>query len=235
MKGTVFLLLAFSGVVGANPLCLTDTLANYQANYTNLATACQVGDKLFYAFNYSVTTSPVSQVGPTNSQVTVTGDPSDPNEPGLIFSSTGWTVSGISNSSFNISIDSNIRFTVSTIGLNPIIHDGSLTFAGTESVTGLGQAQIAETITPQGQASVGIGVDSNAGPFTSVGNFLPVATVAVSKDLVVRIPRVTGPFVASSATITSFREGFSEGVPEPTTFLLIGSGLAGALFFRRRR
>src|SRR5215471_13301817 len=144
MKRTLFLMLASAGMAAANPLCLSDTIANYIANYTSMATACQVGDKLFYNFGYLPTASHAT--APDATQVTVTGDPSNPNEPGLIFASSGWTVSGISTSAFNVNIDSNIRFTVSTIGLNPIIVDGSLTFAGTESVTGLGQAQIAETI-----------------------------------------------------------------------------------------
>jgi hypothetical protein len=233
MKRSVFLLAAFAGMAAANPLCLTDTIANYQANYTTLATACQVGDKLFYAFTYN--SEGINAVAPTGSQVTVTGDPSNPNEPGLIFASSGWTVSGLSTSAFATSIDSNIRFTVSTIGLNPVIIDGSLDFNGRFSVTGLGQAQIGETVTPQGQPGVGLSVDSNAGPFTSVANFTPVSTVTVSKDLVVRLPRTTNTGIPSSATITSFREGFSElGAPEPTSFLLFGSGLAAAFFLRRR-
>jgi hypothetical protein len=152
----------------------------------------------------------------------------------LIFSSGGWTVSGTTNSSFSTFIDSNIRFTVSTIGLSPIIIDGSLNFAGQFAVTGAGQAQVAELLTPQGQAGINLGVDSNAGPFTSVVNFSPVNTVTVSKDLVVRIPRVTdNTGVPSSATISSFREGFSE-IPEPVSFVFLGSGLIGLAFLRRR-
>jgi hypothetical protein len=233
MKQIVLLAVAIAGVASANPLCLSDTMANYQANYATLATACQVGDKLFYAFNYSSTAN--NATAPTNAQVLVNGDPSNPNEPGLIFSSAGWTVSGVTSNQTTF-IDSNIRFTVTTIGLAPIIIDASLDFANQFSVSGAGQAQIGETVTPQGQAGVALAVDSNAGPFTSVAGFTGVNTVSVSKDLVVRIPRSTTTGIPSSATISSFREGFSEvSAPEPTSFLLLVPGLAGLAFLRRRR
>ena len=93
MKRTLLLAVAVAGVAAANPLCTNDTIANYQANYTTLATACQVGDKLFYAFTYTPSSS-ANVTPPTGAQVNVIGDSSNPNEPGLIFSSSGWTVSG---------------------------------------------------------------------------------------------------------------------------------------------
>ena len=50
MKRTVLLLLALGSIAVANPVCTSDTIANYITNYNSLANACMVGDKLFYNF-----------------------------------------------------------------------------------------------------------------------------------------------------------------------------------------
>src|SRR6516162_7831389 len=92
----VFLLVAtaLAGISFANPVC-TGTLQNAVTNYTSLATACQVGDKLFYNFTYSGTSGTANPgAAPSASQVNLANDASNPNEPGLIFSSSFWTVSG---------------------------------------------------------------------------------------------------------------------------------------------
>ena len=84
--------LTLANVLCANPACTSNTIAYYMANYVDQNTACQVGDKLFFGFNYSGTSQ--GSTAPTSTEVNVVGDPSDPNEPGLLFSSSGWTVSG---------------------------------------------------------------------------------------------------------------------------------------------
>jgi hypothetical protein len=229
MKRTVLVLLGFAGIISASPvLCPSNSIAYYQANYTSSSTACQVGDKLFYGFTYSPTSFPDTVVAPQGTQVFVNGDPSNPNEPGLIFSSSGWTLTGASLASV-IFIDATITFSISTVDGRPLIVDSSLSFD--QQVTGLGQTQVGETVTPQGQSSFNLTVTS-AGPFSDVGSFPGVSTVSVSKDLLVRIPK--GADSTSTATITSFREGFSE-TPEPTNFVLMGSSLLGVALLLRRR
>ena len=103
---------------------------------------------------------------PSATEVNIAGDSSNPNEPGLIFSSAKWTVSGTPSTQDNF-IDSNITFSVATFGLVPIMIDASLDFNGQFAVTGVGRAFIGETVTlPGGAGSVGLGVDSNAGPLS---------------------------------------------------------------------
>jgi len=190
-----------------------------------------VGDKLFYDFIYSGTS--IGGVTPVSgSQVNVVGDPSNPLEPGLVFSSTAWTVSSPGGTHGTLDLDSSIQFTVVTVDGRPLIDDASLNFAGHETVTGVAGADIAETVRPDGiPPGISFHVDST-GPFSSTVNFpSPVSLVTVSKDLVVIVP----PNQAGSATITQFREGFSENVPEPVGAFLIGSGLLGFGLLRRRR
>jgi hypothetical protein len=225
-----------ASVVYANPLCTSNTIAYYMANYVDQTTACQVGDKLFFGFNYSGTAAG-GAVAPTSSEVTVNGDPSNPQEPGLLFSSTGWTVSGTATLLNPLYIDSNITFTAAVASSLPLIIDASLDFSGQFSTTGQGVANIGETVLlGSGTGSIALAVDSNAGPFTDVKSFAPVSFVHVSKDLIVTVPR---PFTGSntgSATITSLREGFSEQTaPEPLSAVLFGSGLVALGLIRRRR
>ena len=236
MRRTLLICLALAvlaSIASANPLCTSDTMANYISQYTSIANGCQVGDKLFYNFGYSPTGS--GATAPTSSQVTIVGDPTNAYEPGLIFTSNGWSVSGTSTISSPLYIDSTIFFTVAVVGLQPLIVDASLDFNNNFSVSGQGVADIGETVTfDGGTSSTGLEVDSANGPFTDVKSFAPVSFVRVQKDLLVIVPQGINP-ATGTATITQFREGFSESAPEPVSTLLIGSGLVGLAFLRRRR
>ncbi len=227
-------LAALASVASANPLCASNTIAFYIQNYVDTNTACMVGDKLFYNFNYSGTAA--GATAPTSAQVNVVGDGSNPYEPGLIFSSNGWTVSGTATPSSPLYIDSNINFTVAVIGLLPLIQGATLDFAGQFAVTGQGVSDIGETVTlGAGPTNIGLAVDSNAGPFTDMKTFAPVSFVRVSKDLIVTVPRsLSGP-TTGSASISEFREGFSEVAPEPVSMIMFGSGLVGLAILGRRR
>jgi hypothetical protein len=226
----VAVLAALVNVASAAPvLCGSATVAYYVATYNSLANACQVGDKLFYNFNYSGTQ--VGGLTPVDAtQVNVVGDSSNPDEPGLIFSSTFWTVSSPGGSHGILDLDSSIAFTVQTIDNSARITDASLDFTGGFTVTGTAGADIAERVSPNGvPPAKSFHVDST-GPLSTTVFFDPVSVVTVSKDLVVIIPADS----AGTATITSFREGFSENSPEPVGTILIGSGLLAIGLFRRR-
>jgi hypothetical protein len=233
MRRTILLLAAltaFAGMASAFPMCLNNTATFYQTTYTSAASACQVGDKLFYGFIYSGTA--IGGATPVDgSLVNIVGDPTDPNEPGLVFSSTAWTVSSAGGTHGTIDLDSSFQFTVQTVDGRPLIDDASLNFAGHFTVTGVAGADIAETVRPGGiPPGISMHVDST-GPFlTSVLFTNAVSLVTVSKDLVVIIP----PNQAGSASISSFREGFSENTPEPVSAFLIGAGLLGFGLLRRR-
>jgi hypothetical protein len=233
MRRILFVLAAAIGLANfamANPLCVSgQTVAYYEANYTTLTNACQVGDKLFYGFNYTSIGQNGAATVP-NSAVTVIADPSNPNEPGLIFQGS-WSVSATSPAAAQILQDSNLQFSVSVIGGLALIQDASLNFAGTASSLGGAIAQIAETVILNGgTTSATLKVDTLNGPFRQTVGFAPQSTVRVTKDMFLAIPAgQTG-----SAQVTQFREGFSE-IPEPLTTVLLGSGLVGLGFLRRRR
>uniref|UniRef100_Q01QF6 PEP-CTERM protein-sorting domain-containing protein n=1 Tax=Solibacter usitatus (strain Ellin6076) TaxID=234267 RepID=Q01QF6_SOLUE len=210
------------------PACGANTFDYYMQNYATVSSACAVGDKLFFDFSYLPTNS--GAIAPTGAQVNIVGDISDPNEPGLVFSSSLWTVSA-TNPLRNVYIDASISFTVATMDGAALIKDGTLSFAGTESTTGQGHALIGETlILGGGPPSTTLGVDSIGGPFTSITTFSPVSFVTVSKNLQVNVSAGT----TGTASIASFREGFSE-MPEPVSCVLFGSGLLGLGILRRRR
>ncbi len=227
----VAVLAALVNVASAAPLlCASATAAYYMTTYNSLANACQVGDKLFYNFSYSGTS--IGGLTPVDgSQVNVVGDSSNPNEPGLIFSSNAWTVSSPGGTHGTLDLDSSISFTVQTVDNSAHITGASLDFTGAFTVTGIAGADITETVSPNGvPPASSFHVDSSGPISTSVVFANPVSLVTVSKDLVVIIP----PNQAGTATITSFREGFSENAPEPVGTVLIGSGLLALGLFRRR-
>ena len=249
MRQTLIILAALIAIASptyANPLCTTNTMAYYMANYVDANTGCMVGDKLFYNFNYSGTASPgtgapSSVVAPSSSQVLVTGSLLNPNEPGLIFTApngnggTLWSVNGTSVLSSALYIDSNINFTVAVIGGLPMITDALLDFAGQFAASGQGLATIGETIVfDGGTSSTALDVDSNVGPFTDTVNFPGVSFLRISKDLLVTVPRSRSGPQTGSASITQFTEGFSEG-PEPIGMVLFGSGMVGIGLLRLRR
>ncbi|HTS63525.1 MAG TPA: hypothetical protein VMH28_15985 [Candidatus Acidoferrales bacterium] len=227
-------LAAVAGLASANPLCLSNSISFYQTNYTSLDSACQVGDKLFWAFTY--TPSSNNATPPSADQVMVSGDGSNPGEPGLIFTSPstgGWTVNGTATPGNPIYVDSSIGFSVAVIGNLPLIVGASLDFSGYFSIAGQGVADIGETIT-YGSGSLALEVDSNSGPFTSAGSLPGVSSLSVGKDLIAIIPAPGSGTFSGTATITEFREGFSE-IPEPAAMVLTGSGLIGLALLLRRR
>jgi hypothetical protein len=244
MRRTFIILAALTVLASltyANPLCTTNTVAYYQANYTDISNGCSVGDIIFFNFNYS-STAHGGPVAPTNALVQITPDPTNTTEPGLIFSAPDgaggslWSVNGTSTLANPLYVDSTISFTAAVFNLAPTISQTSLDFANQFSVSGQGLADIAETVIfDGGTSSTKMGVDSNNGPFTSVSSFEPVSYLRVTKDLLVTVPKPRTGSSTGSASIMEFSETFYEGAPEPVSMLLFGSGLGGLFFLRRRR
>ena len=134
MKRIVLIVAALAALVNAASaapvLCASASASYYVATYNSLANACQVGDKLFYNFNYSGTAIGAGLIGVDGSLVNVVGDSSNPNEPGLIFSSNAWTLTSTNVDHGILDLDSSIAFTVQTIDNSARITDASLDFTG---------------------------------------------------------------------------------------------------------
>jgi hypothetical protein len=244
MRRTLFIifaaLTALASLSSANPLCTTNTVAYYQANYTDASNGCTVGNLIFFNFNYSGTSQ--GATAPANSQVEITPESGDPTSPGLVFSAPNgdggslWSVSGPSTLANPLYIDSTMSLTVADMNSAPLINAASLDFNNQFSVSGQGVSDIvAETVVfDGGTAYTKMGVDSANGPFTSSTTFDPVSFLRVTKDLSVFVARPLTGTNTGSASINQFTETFSEDAPEPVSMLLLGSGL-GSLFFLRRR
>ena len=223
------LILASGGV--ANPLCTNNVgLDQYIANYAGINNACQIGDKLFYDFAYSASSTPVGNQ-PLASETAVLADPGDGfSNPGIIFSVGGFLVFP------GETMDATITYTVATLSGSSVIQGYDLTMAGshTAAPTGLGSGSVTESFT---NAPAGTPLVTSIGPLgnnfnaTSVG-FLPwVGSTTVTTQIHLQSPD-SGPF--DIVTISAIQEHFSENVPEPYETLLIGSGLLFFGLWRKR-
>ena len=211
----------------ANSLCVNDaTLQSYITGNTTFATACQIGDKLFWGFQ--LTNGPLA-IGaePDATQIQVQTIPGDGfSNIGISFNSGGWFISG------GIPIDQVVSYNVATVSGNPLIKDATLTITGNLIGSG-GSAQVRETLSPAVPGSpltaalpstVSVNID-----FT--GN--NVSSLAVSN----RITLIGGPGIGDAAHISVFENDFSEAVstPEPLLSLPLGAGLVILGLARRKR
>jgi len=227
MRLTVLLTAACiaAGVASAATVCVDGgTMASYQALG---AGGCTIGDKLFSSFVYGSTAHGTGVAVP-NTQVFLTTDNSNPYNPGIVFSSSGWVVASASARA-NSFVDSSIGFTVTVLSGSPIIEDASLTLSSF-SVSGTGVVDITETINPSGTQLQVDGV----GPLVSHKNFAPTSSVSVLKDLLIAVPRL-GTTSGGSGRVNSFEENFSQITPEPVSSALIGLGLLAVGLWRRGR
>jgi hypothetical protein len=216
----------------ASQLCTNNVgLDQYVANYAGINNACQIGDKLFYNFSYTASSTPAGNQPPAN-ETSVIPDPGDGfSNPGIIFSVGGFLVFP------GETMDATITYTVATLSGSSVIQGYDLTMAGshTAAPTGLGSGSVTESFS---NAPAGTPLTTTVGPLgnnlnaASVG-FLPwVGSTTITTQIHLQSPGDSGPF--DIVTISAIQEHFSENVPEPYETLLIGSGLLFFGLWRKR-
>lgn len=215
--------LAASSALASGTTCPTASLTSYLAG----GFTCTSGNLTFggFSFNTASTLTPIPASAVTVTPITTTG-----NE-GFTFQPSGMSVSnsGSNQNFFDITIN---YWVTDASGIN----DLSLAFDG--GFTGTGLTRVSEsyclnqtTMTgcPSANSHV-ISVANPGGGLTNTVTFGAVTSIAISKDVVV----ASG--TNGTAMLTFFNNQFSQslGVPEPFTFGLLGTGLAGLLLIRKR-
>ncbi len=212
----VLLALGCAGVASATP-CTVGTLSSYLSLGS---TGCEVGDKTFSGFLYGSDASGTG-IAVDADDITITPLDTPSNNPGLSFSSSGWVISGIG------SVYSSISFVVAISSGNMMIQGASLESSG---IVLSASADVNELVCPGILPCQNLS-NSLPGLATSSITFTPSLSVSVVKEIVVQSGSEQG-----AAVLGSFDERFSQTeVPEPATFALFGSALAGLALLRRRR
>ncbi len=217
-------------IAGAAPIaCPTGTLQDYTTT-VNAAGGCFEDGLLFTQFQY-LSSSAGTGVALPASAVAVAPLV---NAAGTGF---GFQISGGFAAGPNSVSDGILQYQVSTINTQPLLSSVNLSFNGT--FTGSGIASVSENYCPGGTV-----VPPGAGCSTGLSNifvqnsngvtrlqsaamFPGVSSLTVSKDI-----QVNGG-TSGTATISSVTNQF-QAIPEPSAFLLLGSGLVGVAMVRRR-
>jgi hypothetical protein len=203
-------------------LCANAGLDYYQTQYTGFSNACQIGDKLFWNFTYTASSSPDPNAAPVANETSVIPDPGDGvTNPGLIFSVGGFLVFP------GESMTATISYQIATLSGSALIEDYSLVIAGSHTAqpTGQGSGTVTESF---GNAPAGTPLVASVGPggSTQLTGHVDFTQYVVGTT-VTTVIQLQSPNSAPSdiVTISAIQEHFSEVVPEPYESVLIGSGL----------
>jgi hypothetical protein len=240
----VFSLLLFAPKLALAIPCATGTLAGITG------TTCDIGDK---TFNFQ---SFLSR-GILDSQIAFTPNNSDPLAPGFRLSGIDGPIS-ISTIGFNqAEVFSQITYTVSTIGGAPTIL-GTTIALNSPSATGSGTdgsgPEVVDAFNFMASGLLTARTPSSALPEVCISTPVSIPTGCVVGPPFPSTLTVTGSFATpvsstdfgqvgfalntsgtGSATFVSADYRFNQtAVPEPSTLLLVVSGLAGVAVLRRR-
>ena len=226
---TAFIILAAivsaaPAVMASTTTCGNTTLDQYLTpNFT-----CISGNLMFSDFAYSPSGNPSGiEIPATSIHVTPLTNTLDE---GFQFAG-GWNVGTQPDGTTAIQ-DSVISFTVSTVDGKASLEDLSLYFNGSFSGTGL--SSVTEQYCANGAlATCGAGnsgqlkVANPPGSYMDATSFAGVTSISVSKDISV----ASG--IGGTANISQVINTFSQ-IPEPSSYLLLGTGLLGCGLVRRR-